>query len=88
MKKKCSKKNLRCWVGKTKVKKKKYVACACKKTKKVKKRKCPPGKVRNTKLGKCVKSIRTIQKERKSKMLRQFKRKAKVYRKARGSNLE
>ena len=83
--KKCPKKKLMCWYKKDKANKR-YTACVCKNSTN-KKKKCPPNKVRN-KSGRCVKSIRAKQVERKSKMLRQFKRKAKKYRKARGSNLE
>lgn len=82
---KCAKKKLMCWSKKNKANKR-YVACVCKKNK-TKKPRCPSKQIRNKK-GRCVKSARTKQAERKSRMLRQFKRKAKAYRKARGSNLE
>ena len=69
--KKCSKKNLRCWSGKTKDQKR-YTACACKnnKTKRVK---CSNGKIRNKKTGRCVKSTKVKQIERKKKIIGQVK---------------
>ena len=84
--KKCGKKKLLCWSKKDKANKR-YVACVCR-NQKSKRAKCPKHKVRNSKTGRCVKSARKKQEERKTKMLKEFKRKAKKYRKARGSNLE
>ena len=87
-KKKCSKKQLMCWSKKGKGKR--YVVCACKKTK-AKKTKAKKTKAKKTKAKKnsAVKNvaIRLAAKKTKERMLKQFKKKAKIYRKARGSNL-
>ena len=77
-KKKCSKKQLMCWSKKGKGKR--YVVCACKKTKAKKTKAKKNSAVKNV-------AIRLAAKKTKERMLKQFKKKAKIYRKARGSNL-